>query len=64
MGILINLLIFVVILGLVYWVISIVPLPPPFRLVVQVIFAIIAIIMLLGFVGWVPGYHIGGYRHF
>ena len=64
MGLLINLLILVVVLGLVYWIISLVPLPPPLRLAVQVIFAVIAIILLLGFVGWVPGWRIGGYRHY
>lgn len=54
MSLLISLLIFVLVLGLIYWVITLIPLPPPFRTVALVIMAIIAIIFLLQFLGPLP----------
>ncbi|HWI70178.1 MAG TPA: hypothetical protein VNS88_17735 [Nitrospiraceae bacterium] len=49
---LVGLLVTVIILGLVfylvYWVISKIPLPEPFGVVVQVILGIIALLVLLG----------------
>lgn len=62
-ALLLNLLVLILVLGIIYWVTTIVPLPPPFRIVVNVIMAIIAIVVLLGFVGWVPGWHIGHYHY-
>ena len=50
-GILITILIFVVIFGIIWWALSQVPIPPPFRWVVNVALAIIAILALLYFVG-------------
>lgn len=58
MNLLISLLIVVLVLGLVWWIISSLPIPDPFRKGAQVIFAIIAILILLSFlpgplhVGW------------
>lgn len=51
---LINVLIVVIIIGLIYWIVMSLPLPPPFKLVAQVIMAIIAIVLLLGLIGVVP----------
>ncbi len=39
----ISLIIFIVVLGLVYWAVSLLPLPAPFGTIVQVIFVIIAV---------------------
>lgn len=47
MEVLISLLVLCLILGLVWWAISIIPLPPPAKIVAQVVLAIIAIIALL-----------------
>ena len=47
---LITLLVYLCILAIVWWVITQIPLPPPFRIVATVILAIIAIIMLLNLV--------------
>ena len=58
MNLLISLLIVVLVLGLFWWIVSSLPIPEPFRKVAQVIFAIIAILILLSFlpgplhVGW------------
>jgi len=59
-GLLVNLLILVLILGVVWWVISLFPLPEPFPRVVQVIFVVIVLLILIDFltgvagVGWQP----------
>jgi hypothetical protein len=58
---LIGLVVTVVILGLVfyllYWLISQIPMPPPFQVVAKVILALAAVILLLSLI---PGFHIGG----
>lgn len=46
-GLLINLLILCLILGLVWWVIGLIPLPDPFGLIVRVVFAVICVIILI-----------------
>ena len=49
---LINLLVLVVILGvvfyLVWWLLAQLPLPPPFRVVANVVLALLAVLVLLG----------------
>lgn len=55
MGLLITLLIIVCIFGIVWWALSKIPIPPPFRWVVNVILAVIAIVVLLEYVA--PGLH-------
>jgi hypothetical protein len=51
---LVALLIFVLVLGLVYWIITLIPLPAPFRTIALVVLGIIAILWLLG---GITGYH-------
>lgn len=46
-GLLINLLILCLILGLVWWVIGLIPLPDPFSLIARVVFAVICVIILI-----------------
>jgi len=57
-GMLISLLIIVIVLGVAWYVINLIPLPPPFQQIVHVIFivivAIILIWFLLGLAGHVP----------
>jgi len=48
MGLLFSLLIMVIILGLVWWIISILPLPEPMKQIVTVILAVICLLYLLG----------------
>ena len=54
LALLIELLVLVCVFGIVWWILTLIPLPPPIRTVVLVIMGIIAIVILLGFVGWLP----------
>lgn len=51
MGILLTLIVYLAILAIIYWVITSLPLPEPFGIVAKVVFAIVAIIMLVSLVG-------------
>lgn len=51
---LISLLVAVIVLGLVYWLVMMLPIPDPFRKIAQVIFIIIAIFVVLGVFGFIP----------
>jgi hypothetical protein len=59
-GLLINLVILVLILGVVWWIITLFPLPEPFPLIIRVVFVLILVLILIdvltGFagVGWRP----------
>lgn len=58
--VLIELLVLCAIVGIVYWlVMTVIPMPPPIRIVAQVVVAIFAIVLLLGLIGWMPGWRIG-----
>jgi hypothetical protein len=46
-SVLISFLILVLILSVIWWVLSLIPLPPPFRMVAQVVIAVIALIYLI-----------------
>lgn len=47
----ISLIISIVILGLVYWAVSFIPLPEPFPVIVKVLFIIIAVLLILSAFG-------------
>ena len=47
LSLLISLLILCLILGIVWWILSMIPIPPPFVWVVRVVFAIICLIALI-----------------
>ena len=47
MSILITLLIYALIFGLIWWVISLIPIPDPFGMVIRVVFGIIAVIIII-----------------
>ena len=55
LSLLVELVIFCIVLGLLWWIISLIPLPPPAKQIVTVVFvvivALIAIGVLLGFTG-------------
>ena len=55
MPFLFQLIVLLVVLGLVYWLLMSLPLPPPFKIVIQVVVTLIAIGWLLSLVGWWPG---------
>lgn len=47
---LLSLLILIVVLGLIYYLITLMPLPDPFKTIAIVIFIIVAILALVGFI--------------
>lgn len=55
MEILISLIIILAIIGIAWWAITQIPLPPPFRIVASVVLALVAIVVLLHFL---PGGHV------
>ena len=57
---LISLLIGCLILGVVWWIISLIPLPPPFGQVVQVVVVVIALLWLILLLTGLPGL---GFHH-
>jgi hypothetical protein len=46
-GLLINLIIPVLVLGVAWWIITLLPLPAPFPLIVRVVFVLIALIVVI-----------------
>lgn len=54
MDVLISLLVLLVIVGLVYWAITQIPLPQPVRIVAVVLVVLIAIILLLNYLPGAP----------
>jgi hypothetical protein len=48
MGFLIQLLVFVIVAGLIYWLLTLLPIPEPFKNIVMVIFIVICIVWLIG----------------
>jgi hypothetical protein len=56
-GTLISLLIFVVILGVIYYILTLIPLPQPFKNIALIIIAVIALLYLVGmFTGYSPSF--------
>ena len=58
MSILISLIIWLVILGLVWYLIGLLPIPAPVKQVITVLFVLLLILIVLGLVGLVPGFHL------
>ena len=48
-----SLIVYVIILGLLYWCTTLLPLPDPFPLVVKILFVILLILVLLNAIGYV-----------
>lgn len=57
-SLLINLIIIMLVLGVAWWIISIIPLPPPFAMIAQVILVLIALILLIDLLLGVGGWHL------
>ncbi len=51
----ISLIIFIVILALVYWAISLIPLADPFPTIIKVLFILIAVVKILSYFGIATG---------
>ena len=52
MHILISLIIFLVIAGLIWYLIGLLPIPAPFKTIVNVLFILLAILFLVHLAGW------------
>ena len=55
MNVLISLIIYLVVFGLIWWLISMLPLPAPVAQVVRVLFIILLILIVLSVFGIIPG---------
>ncbi|MCC6072338.1 Thivi_2564 family membrane protein [Massilia sp. GCM10020059] len=55
MDIIINLIVYLVILGLIWWLVSLLPLPSPIAGIVRVLFIILLIMVVLAVFGIIPG---------
>ena len=56
MPFLIDLLVMIIVIGLLYWLVTLLPLPEPFKTLALVVVIIFCILWILGFTGlWGPG---------
>ena len=55
---LIHLVIELIVVGLIYWIVSMIPLPAPFAKIIQVVFIIIAVFIVLVFLLPLAGLHL------
>ena len=54
-SIIVSLILTVLVLGLVWWLLSLLPLPAPFSNILRVLFILLAIVLVLGAFKVVPG---------
>lgn len=54
MNIIISLIAYLVVFGLIWWLVSILPLPSPVAQIVRVLFIILLILIILSFAGVLP----------
>jgi uncharacterized Tic20 family protein len=55
MNIIISLIVYLVIFGLIWWLVSMLPLPSPVAQIVRVLFVILLILIVLSVFGIIPG---------
>ncbi|MDC8756998.1 Thivi_2564 family membrane protein [Janthinobacterium fluminis] len=55
MHVIISLIIYLVVLGLIWWLVSMLPLPAPVAQIVRVLFIILLILVILSVFGIIPG---------
>ena len=55
MSILITLILWLIVVGLIYWLVSLIPLPPPFPAIIQVAFILLAVLAALSAFGIIGG---------
>ena len=55
MNIITNLIVYLIVFGLIWWVVSLLPLPAPVAQIVRVLFLILLILIILSAVGIIPG---------
>ena len=55
MAIITTLIVYLIVLGLIYWLISFLPLPDPFASIIRVLFVILAVLAVLSAFGIIGG---------
>ena len=55
MLVILTLIVYVMVLGLLWWLITLLELPAPFPKIIQVLFVLLAIFAILGVFGIIPG---------
>ncbi|RYY73662.1 MAG: hypothetical protein EOO52_16755 [Gammaproteobacteria bacterium] len=58
MEVLINLIVYLVVFGLIWWLVSLLPLPAPVAQIVRILFIILLILIVLSFFNIIPGGYI------
>jgi len=54
MSIIVSLIAYLVVFGLIWWLVSMLPLPAPVGKIVQILFIILLILIILSFAGVIP----------
>jgi len=62
MDIMISLVIYLVVFGLIWWLVSLLPLPAPVAQVVRVLFILMLIVIILSAAGIIPGGYLPHFR--
>jgi ABC-type siderophore export system fused ATPase/permease subunit len=57
MILLISIIVYAIVFGLLWWLVGMLPLPSPIRMIVNVCFVLLLIVALLSMVGILPGEH-------
>lgn len=52
-GLLVTILVLLVIFAIFYWIVTLIPLPQPFKQIAIAVLALIFVLVLLGAVGWI-----------
>jgi uncharacterized membrane protein (GlpM family) len=55
MNVIVTLIVYLVVLGLIWWLVSMLPLPAPLGGIVRVLFIILAVMVVLAVFGIIPG---------
>lgn len=58
MNMLISLIVYLVVFGLIWWLVSMLPLPGPVAQIVRVLFIILLILIVLSVFGIIPGHYL------
>ena len=55
MAVIISLIIYLIVLGLIYWLVMKLPLPAPFGMIIRILFVLLAVLACLSLLGVVKG---------
>jgi hypothetical protein len=57
-GTLVNLIVILIVCGLLLYLVNLLPLPPPFPMIIQVVVVLICILVVVSFLPWGGGWRI------